>query len=68
MLSLAGCAKAVKTAPLEVNKADFSGFYAVSADFDKTASNEIEASLMLWDLYAYIKELENKLKICVESR
>ncbi|PPB55603.1 hypothetical protein [Campylobacter hyointestinalis] len=31
-------------------------------DFNRTAKTEQEASLMAWDLYAYIKELEIKLK------
>ncbi|CUU68258.1 Uncharacterised protein [Campylobacter hyointestinalis subsp. hyointestinalis] len=31
-------------------------------DFNRTAKTEQEASLMAWDLYAYIRELELKLK------
>ncbi|PPB54269.1 hypothetical protein [Campylobacter hyointestinalis] len=31
-------------------------------DFNRTARTEQEASLMAWDLYVYIRELELKLK------
>lgn len=31
-------------------------------DFNRTAITEQEASIMAWDLYAYIRELELKLK------
>lgn len=31
-------------------------------DFNRTAKTEQEASLMAWDLYTYIRELEIKLK------
>lgn len=47
---------------------NYAGILSVRADFNKTATNELEASLMLWDLYAYIKELENALKACVEMK
>lgn len=32
------------------------------ADFNRTARSEQEASVMAWDLYLYIKELENRLE------
>ncbi|PPB52943.1 hypothetical protein [Campylobacter hyointestinalis] len=31
-------------------------------DFNRTAKTEQEASIMAWDLYQYIRELEIKLK------
>ena len=34
--------------------------------FNRSADNDLSASLMLWDLYAYIKELENALDACIE--
>ena len=34
--------------------------------FNRSADDDLTASLMLWDLYAYIKELENALGACVE--
>ena len=34
--------------------------------FNRSADDDLSASLMLWDLYAYIKELENALGACVE--
>ena len=34
--------------------------------FNRSANDDLSASLMLWDLYAYIKELENALDACVE--
>ena len=34
--------------------------------FNRSADDDLSASLMLWDLYAYIKELENALDACVE--
>lgn len=37
-------------------------------DFNVSASSELEASLMLWDLYAYIKELQTALKACMEMK
>lgn len=69
MMSLQGCGKSViQTAPIQNKSADFSPLLEVSADFNKSASNDVEASLMLWDLYAYIKELENSLKACIEMK
>ena len=34
--------------------------------FNRSADDDLSASLMLWDLYAYIKELENALNACIE--
>ena len=34
--------------------------------FNRSADDDLSASLMLWDLYAYIKELENALNTCIE--
>lgn len=34
--------------------------------FNRIADDDLSASLMLWDLYAYIKELENALDACIE--
>ena len=34
--------------------------------FNRSADDDLSASLMLWDLYAYIKELENALDVCIE--
>ena len=34
--------------------------------FNRNADDDLSASLMLWDLYAYIKELENALGACIE--
>ena len=34
--------------------------------FNRSADDDLTASLMLWDLYAYIKELENALNACIE--
>lgn len=34
--------------------------------FNRSANDDLSASLMLWDLYAYIKELENALDACIE--
>ena len=34
--------------------------------FNRNADDDLSASLMLWDLYAYIKELENALNACIE--
>lgn len=34
--------------------------------FNRGADDDLSASLMLWDLYAYIKELENALGACIE--
>ena len=34
--------------------------------FNRSADGDLSASLMLWDLYAYIKELENALDACIE--
>ena len=34
--------------------------------FNRSANDDLCASLMLWDLYAYIKELENALDACIE--
>ena len=34
--------------------------------FNRSADDDLSASLMLWDLYAYIKELENALGACIE--
>ena len=34
--------------------------------FNRSADDDLTASLMLWDLYAYIKELENALGACIE--
>ena len=34
--------------------------------FNRNADDDLSASLMLWDLYAYIKELENALDACIE--
>lgn len=34
--------------------------------FNRSADDDLSASLMLWDLYAYIKELENALDTCIE--
>ena len=34
--------------------------------FNRSADDDLTASLMLWDLYAYIKELENALDACIE--
>ena len=34
--------------------------------FNRSADDDLSASLMLWDLYAYIKELENALGTCIE--
>ena len=35
-------------------------------DTNRSATTELQASLMAWDLYAYIKELENALNACKE--
>ena len=35
-------------------------------DTNRTATTELQASLMAWDLYAYIRELENALSACKE--
>ena len=35
-------------------------------DTNRSATTELEASLMAWDLYAYIRELENALSACKE--
>ena len=34
--------------------------------FNRSADDDLSASLMLWDLYTYIKELENALDACIE--
>ena len=34
--------------------------------FNRSVDDDLSASLMLWDLYAYIKELENALDACIE--
>ena len=34
--------------------------------FNRSEDDDLSASLMLWDLYAYIKELENALDACIE--
>lgn len=52
------------TTPVNSPKIDFTPVIAELPimDFNRTAKTEQEASLMAWDLYAYIKELEIKLK------
>lgn len=35
-------------------------------DTNRSATTELQASLMAWDLYAYIRELENALSACKE--
>ncbi|MCR8697141.1 hypothetical protein CSUIS19073_07885 [Campylobacter sp. RM19073] len=37
-------------------------------DFNRTARSEQEASLMAWDLYLYIKELEGRLERLRDGR
>lgn len=50
--------------PVNKPKIDFTPVIAELPimDFNRTAKTEQEASLMAWDLYQYIKELEIKLK------
>lgn len=50
--------------PVNKPKIDFKPIIAELPimDFNRTAKTEQEASLMAWDLYAYIRELELKLK------
>lgn len=40
--------------------------FAPYIDTNRTASTELQASLMAWDLYAYIRELQNALTACKE--
>ena len=37
-------------------------------DFNRTARSEQEASIMAWDLYLYIKELEGRLERLKDGR
>ncbi|TWO19509.1 hypothetical protein YZ82_05230 [Campylobacter hyointestinalis] len=52
------------TTPVNSPKIDFTPIVAELPimDFNRTAKTEQEASLMAWDLYQYIRELEIKLK------
>lgn len=52
------------TTPVNKPKIDFVPIVAELPimDFNRTAKTEQEASLMAWDLYTYIRELELKLK------
>lgn len=52
------------TTPVNSPKIDFTPIVAELPimDFNRTAKTEQEASLMAWDLYTYIRELELKLK------
>ena len=40
--------------------------FAPYLDTNRSATTELQASLMAWDLYAYIRELENALSACKE--
>lgn len=56
----------IKTAQIEQDKQDFSRLVLpTKPNFDLNASDENEAALLVWELYAYIKELENSLEACV---
>ena len=56
------------TAPPQLTPLKTSELYKIQMDFNKTADDEMGAVLMAWDLYAYIKELENSLKACIEIK
>lgn len=65
-LFMQGCTnkETLISTPVNKPKIDFTPVIAELPimDFNRTAKTEQEASLMAWDLYAYIKELEIKLK------
>ncbi|ALV24929.1 hypothetical protein CIG2463D_1361 [Campylobacter iguaniorum] len=50
--------------PVQPPKIDFTPVIVElpNMDFNRTAKTEQEASLMAWDLYQYVRELELKLK------
>lgn len=64
MLFMQGCTRQEITTPVNSPKIDFTPVIAELPimDFNRTAKTEQEASLMAWDLYTYIRELEIKLK------
>lgn len=68
MACLQGCtSKEVVNEPIIVPKMSLNNnLQKPQLDFNKTATNELEASLMLWDLYQYIKELELTLEAAKE--
>ncbi len=72
MLSMSGCTtkEVMITKPVEVPRMDLTEVLAdlPVMDFNKTARSEEEASLMAWDLYIYIKELELRLDKIKEMR
>ena len=65
---LAGCSSKHEIISLskERPKLDYSELLKVRRDFSAVASTESEAALMVWELYLYVKELENALGVCVE--
>lgn len=67
---LAGCGSKHEIVSLSKQRAkvDYSELLSVKRDFNQSASDEMQASLMIWELYLYTKELENALNACVEMK
>ncbi|OCS31790.1 hypothetical protein CFVI02298_10175 [Campylobacter fetus subsp. venerealis cfvi02/298] len=71
-LFMQGCTskEIVISKPLEMQKISFIPVIAQLPimDFNRTATTEQEAAIMVWDLYSYIKELELSLQSVKEVR
>lgn len=67
-LFIAGCgSKPIAIQAQKVERLEIKKMINVNKPyFNRSANDDVSASLMLWDLYAYIKELENALDACVE--
>lgn len=70
-LFLQGCThkETLITTPVQTPKIDFVPAIAELPviDFNRTAKTEQEASLMIWDLYLYTSEMQEKLKVIKEK-
>lgn len=67
MIFLQGCTSKVASIKQDRIKLDYSPLLLPSKrDFSAVAMSEKESAFMAWELYAYIKELENALGACVE--
>lgn len=62
MIFLGGCAKQAQAQKVDINMRELIEMPSIYTD--QNATNEQEASLMAWDLYQYIRELENALRAC----
>ena len=68
MLFITGCgSKPIAIQAQQVERLEIKKMINVNKPyFNRSADDDLSASLMLWDLYAYIKELENALNACIE--